>query len=155
MPLYNPATAAPPVPVELEYVEFTSAVNITATTEGGADTIVTAGAVVLDGSTEILIEFGCPYCDTPGGGADRGTHILLYAAKDGGAAASLGFISSIFNSASNASRNAMYATRRYTPASGSYVYSIRGFVTAGTGHANAGAGGSGNWAPGWIRISEV
>src|SRR5687768_16234214 len=42
---------------ELDYIEFTSAVTVSATTEAAANTIVSAGALVLDGSTDIMIHF--------------------------------------------------------------------------------------------------
>jgi hypothetical protein len=42
-----------------------------------------------------------------------------------------------------------------TPSSGSRTYSIRGSVSSGTGVVQAGAGGAGNYAPGYIRIEKA
>src|SRR5262245_64876015 len=53
---------------ELAYAEITAAVNLTATTEATANTIITAPAVTVDGSTAILIMFYSQYV-YPGTGA--------------------------------------------------------------------------------------
>jgi hypothetical protein len=42
---------------ELDYVEITSPVSITATTEATANTVVTSSSVSYDGSTTVMIEF--------------------------------------------------------------------------------------------------
>ena len=46
-------------------------------------------------------------------------------------------------------------SRRLTPSNAAHTYSIRAFVSAGTGVANAGAGGSGNAMPTFMRIVKV
>jgi hypothetical protein len=45
--------------------------------------------------------------------------------------------------------------RRLTPTAAAHTYSVRGTVASGTGIAVGGAGGAGNYAPGFIRISRV
>ena len=52
-------------------------------------------------------------------------------------------------------RIAVHAFRRLTPSNASHTYSIRGFVTSGTGVAAAGAGGSTALMPAFIRITKV
>jgi hypothetical protein len=140
---------------QLSYVEHTSSVNLTATTEAGANTIVTAAACVLDGSTVVEVEYFCAAFASPGGGANRFAIANLFDAVDGGAAASLGFMADVFSSASSQVVVPCLVRRRLTPASGSHVFSIRGHVTAGTGVANAGAGGAGNFMPGYIRVTRL
>jgi len=42
-----------------------------------------------------------------------------------------------------------------TPASGAHTYAVKAFVSTGTLTINAGAGGSGNLVPGWLRVAKA
>ena len=42
---------------ELDYVQFTSPITVSATTEAGANTCVTGSSVAYDGSTIVIVEF--------------------------------------------------------------------------------------------------
>jgi hypothetical protein len=139
--------------VELAYAEKTSDTSITATSEATADTVVTAGAVVLDGSTKIIVEFSSPTIQSPGAAGSRGTFIVLYAAKDGAAAASLGRLDVVFNATAAQISIGKLSRRIYTPTVGSYVFSIRSYVTAGTGTVEGGTGVSGGTMPAYIRVT--
>lgn len=141
---------------ELEYTETTTSdTSITATTSGTAETFITASAVVLDGSTRIAVEFYSSLVLTPGGANNRGTLVELWGAKDGGAAAAIAVIANPFG-ASNVSFGQQVLTCNYlTPASGSWVYSIRAYVTGGTGQILAGSGGAGAYPAAYIRISRA
>jgi hypothetical protein len=138
---------------EYAYAEITSTASITGTVT--PDVVITAGAVVLDGSTTILVEFFSPDVVTPGGGTNRDTSTFLYDAVDGGAAASIGKMSQTFIASSDAIQAPLYASRRLTPAAGSHVFSFRASVAAGTGSIIAGAGGAGNFMPAFIRVTKV
>lgn len=140
----------------LGYGEKTSATSITATTEGTANTIATATAVALDGLTRIRIEAGAPSWVSP---SAVSLLVVLYAAKDGGAAASLGFWASYLNATASTAEilTTGGALLQYlTPAAGSWVYSLRAYVTSGTGTVNAGAGGApGAECPAFIAIARA
>lgn len=130
---------------EFDYVEFTSGVNITATTEGTANTVVTGSAVAYDGSTAVLIEFETSYFQAVV--ADNG-RLWLY---DG--ASSIGQVAVVTNPhATNVLRVPVRVSRRLTPSAATHTYSIRGSTGSGTAVVNAGAGGNGNSMPGYIRI---
>jgi hypothetical protein len=135
--------------VELAYVEFTANVNITATTEATADTIVSAGAVNFDGVTEVMIEFYADSIESPGVVGGRGTFIVFYEDAD-----SIGTVTEVFNEAATAIRALCFGRRFLTPTAGSKTYSVRGFVTNGTGIVRGGLGGGGARMPGYIRIIQ-
>lgn len=138
----GPSYSLPPG-YEYAYTEFTSAVSITATTEGTANTVVTASAVTFDGSTVVLIEFSAPSVKAGTG------NIIMCLFEDGTAIGNIGFND-------NAGKFVpMRLGRRRTPANGSRTYSVRAFVDAGTGSVTGGAGGAGANVPGWIRITKV
>lgn len=137
---------------EFDYVEITSSVSsITATTEGTANTVVTANAVSYDGSTVIILEFFCPIVITDSGAASRVVTFYLY---DG--SGSTGYIGQIMTPAASAMRAPVMLRRRFTPSNASHTYSVRASVDAGTGQALAGAGGSsGSGTPTYIRQVKV
>lgn len=132
---------------ELAYAEFTSPVSIAATTEPTANAIVTAPSITVDGATAINIEFMPRRMQYPAVGGASLT-IVLY--EDG---ASIGQMS--FGNIGNTSEFAHVISRRFTPISGTHTYSIRGFVSSGTGTIHAGLGGSGNFLPGQLRITRA
>lgn len=149
MPLSNPSTV---VGQELSYVEITSPVTISATSEATADTVVTAGAITFDGSTRVCIEF---FSDSvaPGATAASAIAIFLY---DG--ASSIGYIWFCKKDSSATAQNGTtgcHAVRYLTPSAGSHTYSIRASRSVSNGSIYAGAGGSGNDSPAFIRISRA
>lgn len=138
---------------EYDYVEFTSSVNITATTEGTANTVVTSSSVTYDG-TPVWIEVWAPFATPDHGGA---TSILVGVLRDDTAGASIGKAPVISNgSLSNDHYSQPSLRRRLTPSAGARVYSFRAYVSnAAGGQVAAGAGGSGNYMPGYIRITKA
>jgi hypothetical protein len=42
-----------------------------------------------------------------------------------------------------------------TPAAGAHTYAVKAFVSTGTLTVGAGAGGSGNLVPGWLRVTKA
>ena len=135
---------------EFSYIEFTSAVSITATTEGTANTVVTSDAVTYDGSTAILIDF-FSYTAGPPSGGNNTLQLWLY---DG--ASSIGTLGQInITNAAAANLKSLRLARRLTPSAASHTYSVRGSVNTGTGTVYAGAGGTGNAVPGYIRITKA
>lgn len=135
---------------EFDYVAFTSPVSITATTEGTANTIVTGSSVAYDGSTVVLVTFFAPYYGAPSSTASD-SQVILY--EDGTSIGSMCLISRISNAASQ--RDMVAVTRRITPTNASHTYSIRAYISTGTGSMGAGVGGSAAHAPGFIRITKA
>lgn len=131
---------------ELAYDQFTSAVSITATTEGTADIVKTATSVTFDGSP-VIIEFF-----SPGVIPNTGFNLSIII-RDDTAGTIVGRISS--SSSGSSLAVPVLARRRLTPAAGARVYSVRAFTVGGTGSVGAGAGGSGADVPGFIRITKV
>lgn len=139
------AIATFPPGYEFGETDFTGAVSITATAEATANTIVTAPAITFDGSTIVLIDFYAPFA---GNGASGQLNVCLF---DG--SSSIGFLGELGGAA-----NLMVPirlARRLTPAAATKTYSVRAFVSSGTGNVTAGAGGAGNATPGFVRITKV
>lgn len=144
----TPAWAVPPG-TELDYVAFTAPVTVSATTDATANTVVTANAVSFDGSTVAMIEFYCPYI-TPGSSA--GSNVIVQINEG---ATILGYVSSTLVP-SAAQMNAPGGGRlRLTPTNASHTYSARAWRSTANGTVGAGAGGTGAYAPGFIRITKV
>lgn len=143
-------TLSAPAGVELDYVEFTSAVSPVETTEGTARVVVTGNSVAYDGSTVVLIEFFAFTARPDSGAAGRRMDFWLY--EDG---SSIGRLGSMVTPAASADGKPVYLMRRMTPSNASHTYSIRASVSAGTGSIAAGAGtGVGVDMPGFIRITR-
>lgn len=135
---------------EIDRVEFTSPVTISASSEAAATTIVTGSALTFDGATTVDIEF---YSDSiqPGSTATNVINIWLY---DG--SSSIGVMAQYSNPASSTYRAPCFVVRRLTPSIGVHTYSIRGDRSSGSnGTVNAGAGGTGNHMPGYIRVKRA
>lgn len=138
---------------ELAYNQYTSPVSVTATTEGTANTVVTASSVTYDG-TAVMIEFYSPRVLT----ATASDAIVDFVLRDDTAGASIGLLGRVRGSASAGNVLLETATRlatRITPSAGARVYSIRAFVNTGTGTVGGAAGGIGAVVPGFIRITRA
>ena len=135
---------------QLNYVEFTSSVNVTATTEGTADTVVAGSSVTYDGSTAVMIEFFCAQNRVPASAGAVYTFILL---ED---STVLGQIANIKTPSATANFDVpVFVCRKRTPSAGAHTYTIKAFVSTGTGISAAGSGGSGNLVPGFIRVTRA
>lgn len=134
---------------EVAYQEITSAVSLTATSEATSQAVLTAPAFVADGTSQYLIEFFAPSVSPPG---TSGQFVILSLYQDGVCLGQLGVVQ---NNGANPIATPSRLTRRITPAAGSRTYSIRGFVSSGTGSVNGGAGGVGGNLPAFIRITKV
>lgn len=136
----------------LNYTEITADVTITATTEAGATTIITAPSFSTDGVTPILIEFFCPWMEISGSisGNDDDYYVGLF--ESGNTQGILGHWKRFANTSSSIS-DPVLVRRRLTPISGSKTYSIRGWKEETTLVAHAGSGGAGTHLPAYLRIS--
>ncbi len=132
---------------EIDYVQYTSNVSITATSEATANTVATATATAFDGSTIVYIEFFAPTAQTPAVSSEN----LLFALYDG--SSSIGLIGQVTNTNSaTLQRTPVFMSRRLTPSAATHTYSIRAYVGSGTGSVNGGSGGAAAYMPGYIRI---
>jgi hypothetical protein len=131
------------------YVEQTTSVTVSATTEATANTVVTAGAVTFDGATPVVIEFYAPYVQ-PASVATAYVQLVLY---DG--SSSIGLLGIVGNPAANTMYDPVFLRRRLTPAAASKTYSVRAFQANGNGTVGAGVGGVGANMPAYIRITKV
>jgi len=131
---------------ELGYAQRTANLNITATTEATAQEVVAAPAIVFDG-TAVYIEFFAPLMQLPAA-ANAFMDCALF--QDGG---SIGLISRCGNSGSASMITPVSLKRRISPSAGSHVFSIRSYVSTGTGAFTTAAGGApGSVQPVFIRI---
>jgi hypothetical protein len=128
---------------ELDYVQKTTNTTLSATSAATANTIVTGNAVAYDGSTAVEIVFSCPTTDRSGGA----TLIALWQYDGSSEVGAL-----YYSVAATTARVGIYASYRLTPSNASHTYSIRGSVNASSADINAGAAGSGNFMPCYIRI---
>ena len=138
---------------EYDYVEATSPVTVSSTSEGSGTTIVSGTAVSYDGSTRICISFSCPYVSIAATTAQN----VVINVYDGATA-----IARIVNIQYNDSgSNALFVPvhREYfiTPTNGSHTYSIRAWKTAAGATVSIGAGASGATAytPAFMRITKA
>lgn len=134
---------------ELDYVQITSPVSVTATSEATANTVITANPVAFDGSTDVEIEV----CSPQWYGPATATADIQLALYDG--SSSTGMIASMRSETTSRAVNTLSAKCRVTPTAGTHTFSARGWCTAGSGAVQAGAGGSGNMRPAFMRIVAV
>lgn len=130
---------------EVAYAEIVAPVTVSATTFPTANTIITCPAFVADGNSDYLAEFYAPYLQAATGalyttlwedGVERG--ILTY---------------------SDAGRTFVgRATRKFRPAAGAHVYTLRASLSGagGTPQVGAGPGGAaGTYFPAFLRVTKV
>ena len=142
------ATWQTPVGARLSYVEKTTNTTISATTEGTANTIVTAATIVFDGSTVVLIDYYAA-------AVSCGTGDVIFVLYDdaGSGAASVGIIGEFTQGTSLTT--AARLTRSLTPTAASHTYSVRAYRATANGTVVAGAGGSGAYMPTFICLTKA
>lgn len=129
---------------ELAYQEFTSNVSITSGDGDNPTDVVSSGAVTYDG-TRVCIEFFAVIVEPAN--ADFISICLWDASTRMGEMAEV---------ALSGTRDVTVLARRYlTPSAASHTYRIRAFRNAGNGTLYAGAGGSGQHMPGYIRVTTA
>jgi len=133
---------------ELDYVQITAGVNVTATSDATANTIITGNAVTYSGTQRIKIEFWSQDVTVPSGNA---VTVVLY---DG--ATDLGRFGTSANHTGTSNDQVFYSASFFTPSAGAHTFTIRAWIfAAGTGVIGAGAGGAGVNLPAWYRITTA
>jgi hypothetical protein len=131
---------------EFDYVQITSPVSVTGTSEGGATTVITGGSVSYDGSTDIMVEFYSPDLQ------NNGSAFCILHLWDG--ASVLGRLG-IYAGSNGQRWPGGIMSRRLTPSAGSHQYIIKGQVDASSSTVGAGAGGSAAYMPAFIRVTKA
>lgn len=144
----TPLVYAYPPGYQWDYGQATSDVNVTATVEASANTIVTGNSVTYDGAA-VDVFFSVADCDPPNTAGNWMQFILF----DGTSA--IGVMGFVMAPATSSSRRPASGYRRITPSAGAHTYSVRGIVNAGTGVCYMGAAGAGTRVPGTIRITKA
>jgi len=132
---------------EVGYTEFTGDVTVNATTVGGANQIVSSGAITYQNAPH-LIEFYCPQATS----AAVTSFLIL---RDGTTV-----LGTLARFAVSGTQGAVYAARRLTPTAASHTYNFAGWNgAAGSWTYQAGTGGAAGDAttdlPGFIRVTRI
>lgn len=123
---------------------------ITATVEASSNVIVTAPAFTADGSSAYVVDFQVSRADSPGVSANNFIILCLF---DG--STSLGWLGVIFNPQAAYIGTPVRLSRRIVPSAGVHTYSVRAFVSGGTGNLWIASGGAGQQMPATIRVTKV
>ena len=143
------AEAVDALRAELAYTEHVAAVNLSGNDESTGANIVLGPAIALDGSP-VLLEYFAPLIVTEAG---SGARVSLCFLMDN---ASIGIAAQIRNETSVQAEKPVTIRRRFTPPAGSHAFGVRGWSSGGVpGVVYAGAGGSGAYMPGFLRVSRL
>lgn len=134
---------------EYDYVESTTPLSVTATSEGTAQTFISGGSVSYDGSTKICIEFFAPRIKPD---ANAGRYIVVIVLED---STVLGQFALLRTPAAGTDDKPVLVRRFRTPSAGSHAYTVKAWVSAGTGSIDVGAGGAGTDIPAYLRITKA
>ena len=135
--------------IELGYVENNSNTAITSTTAGSGDTVISALTVVCDGSP-IVVEFFSPQV-RPQASVNCEINISLY--EDG--VEETRQWGRFYNGAGGPDNKPAQLTRRLTPSAGIHTYSVKAYVSSGSGIVGGGSGGGTGFAPCFLRVSKI
>lgn len=129
---------------EFDYVEITaSPAGVTATTEATSQTVISGDNVYYDGS-RVKVSFFVPKLAAS---ASLAATFVVYRDST--------VVGQVFAGTVNTTLQGVEFELFDTPAAGAHVYAVKAFVSAGTLTVNAGAGGSGNLVPGWLRVTKA
>jgi hypothetical protein len=129
---------------ELDYAQITaSPAGITATTEANSETVVSGNSVYYDGS-RVKVAFFVPKLSAS---ASQTVTFVLYRDST--------VVGQVFAGTVNTTLQGAGFDVLDTPTAGAHTYAVKAFVSAGTLTVDAGAGGSGNLVPGWLRVTKA
>jgi hypothetical protein len=134
---------------ELVYTQITGNVTVTGTNEAGATTVITSGAITVDGSTNVMVEFFCPRVSIDIASAGQGVVFDLYDDST-----IVGRIAVVILGA-DGEHPVVGRARVTNPANGS-VFVVKAWKTTSNGvTATVGSGGTGAQVPGFIRVTRA
>lgn len=129
---------------ELDYAQITAnSSGITATTEATSQVVISGNPVYYDGSRVKLSVFAPKLSSA----ASLAATFVLY--RDSAV------IGQVYGGTVNTSSPGLEFELFDTPAVGAHTYAVKAFVSTSTLTVNAGAGGSGNLTPGWLRVTKA
>lgn len=136
---------------EYDYVERTSNLTVTATSDAAAQDLIVGNAVTYDGSTRVKIEaFVVAASITP----NQNVVLNLYdGSTDLGRLCNIGPPTG--TGASGSMVMMMKGERFLTPSAGAHTYKVRAWKTGGTAVVAADTGGAGLYLPAWYRITKA
>lgn len=129
---------------ELDYGQITAdPAGITATTEGTAQAVISGNSVYYDGS-RVKMSFFVPKLS-----ASASLTVTYVVYRDSTV------VGQVFGGTINTTLQGTDFEIFDTPPTGAHTYAVKAFVSTGTLTVNAGAGGSGNLVPGWLRVTKA
>ena len=135
---------------ELDYVQITANVPITATSAGTSDTVITGNPVTYNGSTRICIETYASYVEV---GTTAGSYIQV-GLWDGGT--QIGAIALHGRGASGGNVWQPHLTHTFlTPTAGSHTYALKAYRSVSNGLFGAGTGVGDDYSPAFLRITTA
>lgn len=147
----NPTVVMSNLPgYEIGYDQITANVNVTATSESSGTTVISCAAHTFDGSP-VMAEFFCPYAGAPlSNGAYLGVALFESTTE-------IGRLCLMFETNSSVGTTGpMFGRLRFTPSAASHTYTVKAWVSSGTGASiTAGAGGTSTAVPAFIRFTKV
>lgn len=131
---------------ELDYKAVTAApAAITATTEATAVAVITGNTTTYDGS-KVKVEFFFPGCSTA-------VDVVFVVLRD---STIIGQVKTNSQGGDTGFDGSFYGAVFDTPAAGTHTYEIAAYTGGGqTLQLNAGAGGSGNLVPAFLRVTKA
>lgn len=129
---------------EFDFEQITaSPAGITATTEATSQTVISGNSVYYDGS-RVKVSFFAPKLSSA---ASQTVTFVVYRGST--------VVGQVFAGTVNTTAPAIEFELFDTPSAGAHAYAVRAFVSASTLTVGAGAGGSGNLLPAWLRVTKA
>jgi hypothetical protein len=129
---------------ELDYKQITANPSgITATTEATSQAVISGNSVYYDGS-RVKVSFFVPKLSSS---VSQTVTFVVYRDST--------VVGQVFGGTVNTTLQGVELDVFDTPATGAHTYAVKAFVSTGTLTVNAGAGGSGNLVPGWLRVTKA
>lgn len=129
---------------EFDYAQITaSPAGITATTEATSEPVITGDPVYYDGSR---VKVSCFVPQLTSSASLTATFVLYRDST---------VLGHVFGGTVNTTLQGVGFELFDTPPAGAHTYAVKAFVSSGTLTVGAGAGGSGNLVPGWLRVTKA
>jgi hypothetical protein len=129
---------------EFDFAQITASPSgVTATTEATSQVVIAGNNVYYEGS-RVKVAFFVPKLTAS---AALAATFVVYRDST--------VVGQVFGGTVNTTLQGVGFELFDTPSAGKHIYEVKAFVSAGTLTVNAGAGGSGNLVPGWLRVTKA